>query len=83
MDEFERLKAQKSAILSRQNEPRSQRSWRFIDGNNLKAQFQFEPRDVWVGLFWRRTEIALHLYICILPLVPLHITIRKERNDRR
>jgi len=49
--------------------------WRFVDRERLKAQFQFEPRDAWFGLFWRRTGIALHLYICIVPLVPLHVTI--------
>jgi hypothetical protein len=38
------------------------------------VQFQWEPRDLWIGVFWRRTEIALHLYICLLPMVPLHVT---------
>ena len=41
----------------------------------LKIQFQFEPRDLWVGLFWRQTEVATHFYICLLPTIPLHITI--------
>ena len=39
---------------------------RFIDRPWLKAQFQFEPRDVWIGLFWRRTEIALHFYVYVV-----------------
>lgn len=56
--------------------------WRLIDRpGRLIVQFQWEPRDVWVGLFWRRTEIALHLYICLLPFVPLHITIARPRGD--
>ncbi len=50
-------------------------AFRIINRDRIKAQFQWEPRDLWVGLFWRRTDIALHLYICIVPLVPLHITI--------
>lgn len=49
--------------------------WRIIDKPRLKAQFQFEPKDWWIGLFWQRTDVALHLYVCLIPLVPLHITI--------
>ena len=50
---------------------------RIINKPRLIAQFQFEPRDLWVGLFWQRTEIALHLYVCLIPLVPLHVTIAR------
>lgn len=52
-------------------------SWRFVDRPRLKFQFQLELRDAWFGFFWNRTEIALHLYICVLPLIPLHITIAR------
>jgi len=54
------------------------RSLRFIDRPNLKVQFQLEFRDLWIGLFWRETEIAWHFYICLVPCIPLHITKRKE-----
>ncbi len=53
----------------------SRRILRFVDREKLKVQLQWEPRDLWVGLFWRRTDIALHLYVCLVPLVPLHVTI--------
>lgn len=55
--------------------------YRFINGQRCIAQFQWEPRDLWVGIFWRKGIIkhpiyeTLHICICILPLVPLHITI--------
>jgi hypothetical protein len=53
--------------------------WRFIDRPTVKAQFQLELRDVWVGCFWRKTEIALHFYACLIPCLSLHVTIlRKE-----
>jgi hypothetical protein len=53
---------------------------RILDRSWIKVQFQFEPRDLWVGVFWRikkRKGVGefLHLYICILPLIPLHITV--------
>jgi len=57
------------------------RRLRLVDQPRLKVQFQLEPKDLWIGLFWRRTEIALHLYICILPIVPLHITIARSVKE--
>lgn len=54
---------------------------RLIDHSNCKAQLQWEPRDMWVGLFWRTNHemnipwYTLHIYICVLPLIPLHITL--------
>ena len=48
--------------------------WRFYDGPTCKMQLQWEPRDLWVGLFWRRSDIAWHIYVCLLPCVPVHIT---------
>lgn len=48
---------------------------RIVDNRRVKAQIQFEPRDLWVGVFWRHTQHCLHLYVCIIPLLPLHVTI--------
>ncbi len=48
--------------------------WSLVDRPDLKMQFQFECRDMWIGMFWRRTKVALHLYICLIPCVPLHVT---------
>ncbi len=54
---------------------------RIIDRGWIKAQFQFEPRDLWIGLFWRVNRHPnplprfLHIYLCVIPLVPFHMTI--------
>lgn len=44
----------------------------------------FEPRDLWLGVFWRRYEEwgrhGLEVFICILPMLPLHIDIRLSRR---
>ncbi|KKL67821.1 hypothetical protein LCGC14_2131120 [marine sediment metagenome] len=53
--------------------------WRLINRLALKVQIQWEPRDWWVGTFWRKTEIAVHLYVCIVPCLPLHVTILKRQ----
>ena len=53
--------------------------WRLVDRPRLKVQIQLEIRDLWLGLFWRTTKIAFHFYICLVPMVPLHITIAKGK----
>jgi hypothetical protein len=52
---------------------------RLIDRPLFKVGFEFEPRDVWVGLFWRRTDYWLHFYVCMLPCVPLHVVVGNAR----
>lgn len=49
------------------------KSIRLVDRRRLKVQIQWEPRDLWIGVFWRKTDLCLHIYICLLPLVPIHI----------
>lgn len=57
------------------------KAFRIVDRERVKAQFQWEPRDLWAGLFWRvnrempRPYYTLHLYVCLVPCVPLHVTI--------
>jgi hypothetical protein len=42
----------------------------------VQINLQFEPRDIWVGAFWRVSDAGLfHLYLCLLPLLPLHLTV--------
>ena len=74
--------------------------WRFLDWTarfgHIAAQFQWEPCDLWVGVFWRfrrfkgtitgwdrhHGEVTgqpwhLHVYVCIVPMVPLHVFITR------
>ena len=62
--------------------------WRVLNKERIKAQFQLELRDIWVGIFWRTVHrlpfpyYTLHLFICFIPFIPLHITILiKEHAD--
>lgn len=56
------------------------RHWRLWNGPTIKIKIQWEPRDLWMGCFWRRTDSCLHLYICIVPTLPLYITRLRSKE---
>ena len=45
----------------------------------IKARIEFEPRDLWIGVYWNYHTIGtlkhLDIYICIIPIFPIHITV--------
>lgn len=32
-----------------------------------------EPRDMWIGVYWKRYPKALELYICFIPIIPFRL----------
>jgi len=52
----------------------------------VTLKIRFEPRDLWVGLFWNITGLpsgrirALHLYLCLVPMVPIVFQITWMRK---
>jgi hypothetical protein len=41
------------------------------------VEFKFEPRDIWIGLFWDKRPL-LHLYFIIIPMLVLHIYRKRK-----
>jgi hypothetical protein len=42
----------------------------------------FEPRDIWVGVYWTRgADRSLLVYICLLPMLPLLLHFPASRED--
>lgn len=39
------------------------------------ATIKFVPQDLWVGVFWRRYISTLEIYICLLPTLPIKLTL--------
>ena len=41
--------------------------------------FRFEPRDLWVGVYWRENQVelrpGLQIYICIVPAIVIRLSI--------
>jgi hypothetical protein len=48
----------------------------------LTIELLVEPRDLWVGAYWRlqsrRRDRRLRLYLCLLPCLPLRVTLVKR-----
>ena len=44
----------------------------------------FEPRDLWVGVYWDRYwemgERPIDLYICIVPMLPIRLSYAPRRK---
>lgn len=56
----------------------------------MKICLEFKPQDLWIGVFWRTTPVlpvryiprySVDIWICLVPMVPLHISF--ERKARR
>lgn len=52
-----------------------------------KVRLEFKPQDLWVGAYWDNRTLGVwyggtelgtfHLWICLVPMLPIHITRRK------
>ena len=54
----------------------------------MKIRLQFEPRDLWVGVYWNKhlfgwTDITVHVYVCILPCLPIHIWWHRRLKETK
>lgn len=49
-----------------------------------RIRVEFQPRDVWVGVYWvRKYEVGwskLHVYVCVVPMLPIHYTIWRSEE---
>lgn len=48
---------------------------------NMTIKFEFEPRDLWIGVYWDTHyqcvgEVCgiINIWICLIPCFPIHIT---------
>jgi hypothetical protein len=55
----------------------------------MKARIEFKPQDCWIGAFWK-TQVhfetgggsyyRVDLWICLIPMIPLHLWWRITRS---
>ena len=54
----------------------------------VNVKLEFKLQDMWIGIFWKGEQYDwhtswLHIWICILPMFPIHIIIEKEHNKSK
>ena len=49
----------------------------------FKPKIKFEPRDAWVGVYWKKRASFLSVYVCIIPFFPLVTHWRFGRKRRK
>jgi hypothetical protein len=60
----------------------SQRLGRAVS-HEVSASIYFEPRDLWVGLYWEHDEFERWcFYLCLLPCLPLRVKFRRSWGGR-
>lgn len=35
---------------------------------------EFKAADMWVGAYWHRHHNSLSVWVCFLPMLPIHVT---------
>ena len=43
----------------------------------------FEPRDMWIGMYWAPRSWGYDMYVCIIPCFPICFTIRRALRSKR
>ena len=41
----------------------------------LELGLEFKVEDLWIGIFWKREELNLDIWVCLLPMLPIHLKI--------
>ena len=54
----------------------------------MKVKIEFKPQDLWIGIYWTTREevyfnlnhdiVVIHILVCIIPMLPIHITYRRK-----
>jgi hypothetical protein len=53
---------------------------------STEVEVKFEPRDLWVGVYWSRDEYGsrnwrtrrLRVFVCIIPMLPIVFTFERD-----
>jgi len=46
--------------------------------SKLSVSLILEPRDVWVGLYWKCDTFTKTVWLCLLPCLPIRIKLHKS-----
>lgn len=65
------MKASKPVTKSVINPDNSWRTMLRARIGKIKVRFYWEPRDIWIGLFWDTRGFDIIFWICLIPCFPL------------
>lgn len=43
--------------------------------SNLKIKLEWKVQDLWLGAYWKRNRLCTEIWVCLIPCVPIHITL--------
>ena len=43
-------------------------------------KLEFKPQDFWIGVFWKNTLDKFDLWICLIPMFPIHFWREKKKE---
>lgn len=49
----------------------------------MKVRFEtirFEPRDLWIGLYWKPQDRCVTFYLCLIPCLPIIWSVWKKEE---
>lgn len=49
-----------------------------LNGRHVKARLQWNPRDMWIGVYWSSHPLCWQLYVCLVPMFPLRVAVLKR-----
>ena len=41
----------------------------------MKIKLEFKIQDMWIGIFWKKSDIRTDVWICSVPMFPIHIIL--------
>lgn len=53
----------------------------YLAWHRARIRWEWKPQDCWIGVFWRTSQGWRDVWICLLPMLPIHISIPFEEGD--
>ena len=44
----------------------------------MRIRLEFKPQDCWIGLYWKSNILYCHVWICLLPMLPVHVVLKRR-----
>ena len=49
----------------------------------MKIQIEYKLQDCWIGFYWQFQWGYYHLWICLIPCIPIHLVWEKKSDIGR